>query len=514
MKIVSSEEMGKIDRIAINDYGIPSELLMGLAGKGCAEIIMKRYPEAHKAAVICGTGNNGGDGFCAAYYLKNSGRNPIVYITGNPEKISGAALTYKKICDNSSIPVKTIEDASELNDDLDLIIEAVFGTGFQGEVKEFHKTLFHEMSISSTPVVSLDMPGGLPSEGPIGSLYCVKADLTITIGLPKLSLVTYPGKRYTGELEILDIGFPEALTTSSSLKNNLVNKEYIRDILSEIKRDIEDHKYKRGHLLIAGGFEGMEGAALLAARAALETGAGLVTILTEQKSRPVIAGRIPEVMTTGINSYPSDGNGTIADEISSLFKNKKINAVLIGPGLGRTETARIMLFAIINELQSRPDIPLVADGDALFHISPLEKPLFESRKNPVLLTPHLMEGVRLLGADRDEVEKYPAGSAKKTAINSTCAVTFKGPATITTDGEELFVNTTGSSNLAAAGSGDVLAGIAATLALNLPPLQAGTAAAYIHGRAGDLLFDSGFPVSKAGDLIPKIKEALKETLNE
>jgi hydroxyethylthiazole kinase-like uncharacterized protein yjeF len=335
MKVVTAEEMQKIDRITIDDIGIPAEVLMGYAGKSIADYIVDRIfndlnPRLKRIAVFCGTGNNGGDGFVIAYFLFNKGFDVNIYIAGIIEKISAASNVYLNICKKCNMIIALVKD--DLNtitlEKYDLIVDALLGTGFKGVPRGVVKDSIIKINNAGVNILSVDLPSGLPSDGEAPEGEVVKADYTVTIGLPKVSLVTHPGKQYTGNLHVSDIGFPSALTNSSDLMIDLLDSDYVKAHLSLLK-DADSYKGDAGHILLVGGFDSMEGAIIMSAVSAFETGAGLATLLTTSQARHIIAGQIPELMTRTLNSFDMeqthDANAkvSIKKDINNFFKEDK-----------------------------------------------------------------------------------------------------------------------------------------------------------------------------------------------
>jgi ADP-dependent NAD(P)H-hydrate dehydratase / NAD(P)H-hydrate epimerase len=521
MKVTTALEMQEIDRITIGERGIPGEVLMGMAGKAVADHIMCGFPRVERVAIFSGTGNNGGDGFVAAYYLANGGTVADVFLIGSEDKISETSRIYHTLCRNSGIRITTISSAGDLADlDLesyDCVVDAILGTGFTGAAKGLAAEAIRIINDCDVYVVSVDVPSGLGSDGQAPEGEAVIADSTVTIGLPKLSLVTYPGKEYTGELHVADIGFPRSLVESDSLKNELIDQEYftknlIREIESEHCTRADTHKGARGHLLIIGGFDGMEGAALMVARAALETGAGLATLLTTSCARSVIAGKIPELITL---SFPEDidssshRSNVVKKELDAVIEAKKYDVLVIGPGMGRSRFAYEVFESVIAAISRLGIRRVLIDGDGLFHLSEYIVKGSLDRQVEWLVTPHFKEASRLMGISIDEIKNNRLRSAGGLAQRLSCVSLLKGPATIVSNGERYYINTTGSAALATAGSGDVLSGIIGSLMLRrFTMLQAASCGAWIHGKAADLYCsDNKYDVLKSTDMLAYIRKA-------
>ena len=507
MKVVTATQMREIDSTTIDLLGCPGEVLMGMAGKAVSDEVLARYPEAHRIAVFCGTGNNGGDGFVAAYLLYNRNRHVEIFVTGDPSRYTPSTSIYAKLCNNSHIRVNILNRANiaEINiSSFDLILDSMLGTGFTGELKGIAYDAIMLINSSGVPVLAVDIPSGLPSDGEAPLSDAVRAGCTVTMGLPKVSLVTWPGKMYAGDLVVADIGFPRSLTCSDSLKVDLADGDYIR-LHGPASLHGDAHKGERGHLLLAGGFDGMEGAILMAAGAALETGVGLVTVLTTENAREIIAGIYPEVMTLAFD----EGDASDAEAIRKLLGSRRYDALVIGPGMGRSDSARDFFKSMLKVIPDLGIRSVLIDGDGLFHAAEL----FAGKGLPGgthwVLTPHFLEASRLSGIPVEEIRKNRPLAATRCAGEMKATVLLKGPASIITDSDRMVINTTGNPAMATAGAGDVLSGITGALLLStLTPVDATALGAYIHGLAGDLAVKEN-GVLRATDITCFIRKALQ-----
>jgi ADP-dependent NAD(P)H-hydrate dehydratase / NAD(P)H-hydrate epimerase len=534
MKIVSAEEMKKIDSITIGEIGIPGEVLMGNAGMIVTEYISGIFSRSSKVCIFSGQGNNGGDGFVAGFLLRNRGFEVDIFTAGRFKAISKTSRVFFRACKKSGLPlypINTERNVKKINlSKYDLIIDALTGTGFKGAPRGIVKELISLINKSGKTIVSIDIPSGLPSNGEAPEGEAVHADHTVTIGLPKISLVTYPGKKYTGKLHVADIGFPKELTESPEIKRNLIDAVYAA---AKLRRnpDPDAHKGSSGSLLLVGGFDGMEGAIMLAAKAAFETGAGLVTLLTTENARSIIAGKIPEMITSSLLNIDSLHNeivreitdgltgedskkaklGEMAGHLISTWftENRKFDAIVIGPGIGRTSLSSVVFNAIIDYTGEHGPHRILIDGDGLYHLADYIK-----RKNlpaGAIITPHFLEASRLLGVPVEEIKKNRLKAAMDLTMNTGATVLLKGPSSIITDGSKTLINTTGNPALATAGSGDVLSGIIASMLLRgLDHPDAAGIGAYIHGLSADLhMKEFGTDTMKATDILSFIKKAVK-----
>ncbi len=510
IKAVTSGEMREIDRIAIDEVGIPASVLMNNAGRSVADYILENFKEK-KISIFCGTGNNGGDGFTAAYYLANNRIIPVIYLSGKKDKLSETSNVFMNLCEKMKIEIHEI-DEKNLNEVVipedSVIIDAVLGTGSTDSPRGIPLDFIRLINGSNGTVISIDIPSGLSSNGEYPSGECIKADVTITIGLPKISLVTYPCKQFCGRVIIQDIGFPYFLTTDSQLKVNLIDDFYF-NALNIFNSTPDTHKGERGHTLIIGGFENMEGAALLTASALFNTGCGLVTIATQIKSRPIIAGKIPESMTLSLPDDPDTGS------LSDLFESLKITSLIIGPGLGRTVYSEQIFKNTITFLKKNHIKRVLIDGDGLFHLAEFIKNEKLPGNIEFIITPHFLEASRILGKSVELLKLNRLESCKELSRFTGCITVLKGPSTIVSDGETSYINTTGNSGLATAGSGDVLTGIIGSFMNRcISAIEAAAAGVFIHGACADL-FGSTAECStmSASDIVLNIKSALKRKHN-
>ncbi|MFC1670877.1 NAD(P)H-hydrate dehydratase [Spirochaetota bacterium] len=500
MKVVRAEEMQEIDRITIDEMGIPGEVLMGFAGKSIADYVLRSFDGKDNIVVFSGTGNNGGDGFVIAYFLVNSGIDVTIVLAGKTDKVSETSRIYMELCGKCGIKIRELtgDTLKGLNiDSFDVAVDAIFGTGFKGSVKGIAGDLIKEINNSITIVVSVDMPSGLPSNGEAPEGEVVNADFTVTIGLPKISLVTYPGKKYAGEVLISDIGFPVSLTSSEDLKIDLVDDAYFNRGFTD-EPDPDTHKGERGHLLLVGGFDGMEGAIMLSARAALETGVGLISLLTTGNARNIIAGKIPELITAGL------------DDVDDFLSSRKYDSAVIGPGMGRDKSAKDVFENIIGKLAGAGIKNALIDGDGLFHLAGFLKENKLPRDVKFIITPHFKEASVILDKKMEDIKNDRLKACRELAGYVDSIAVLKGPGTIISGGGKTLINTTGNPYLATAGSGDVLSGIIGSLMLrDYSVLDMAGLGVFIHGRAADLFVkENEGKAMRASDIINYIGRTL------
>jgi len=503
MKVVTASEMRNIDKISIEEIGIPSLVLMERAGLSVIKRIKERFPQDKSIVIVAGGGNNGGDGLVIARNLFNEGRNVIVYLLSSIDKLSKDCFHQFKICEKLRVPIKIEErpDKKELKNKI--VVDAIIGTGLNKIIKQEIATIIEIVNSSDTSVVSVDIPTGVSSDTGEIMGNAIKASLTVTFGLPKIGHVLYPGKSLTGDLFIEDIGFPKWLLESDNLKNELVCKNNLK--LPQRKPDA--HKGIFGHVLVIGGSIGKTGAIRLSAKAALKAGAGLVTIAAPEVVINSLMASVVEEMT-----LPLKGSGTGIISIKALkqvldFLEKKANVLAIGPGMGRDKEVIEFVINVIRNIY----IPIVIDADGLYALKGKEE-IIKEIKAPLILTPHPGEMGYLIDKTPKEINKNRIEVARNFATQTGTYLILKGaPTVIAEPNGYCYINTTGNSAIATAGSGDVLTGIvAAMLAQGLSPLQASITAVWLHGIAGDIASERLTHYSTiASDIIKFLPEAFK-----
>ena len=425
--------------------------LMERAGTAVAREAMLAFPAARRFACVCGGGSNGGDGRVAARVLREAGLEA--------------------------------DDTTDV-DGYDVVVDALFGTGFSGEPRPEAASLVGRINDVDAAVVSVDLPSGVDASTGEVVGAAVDADLTVTFHAPKLGLVVAPGRFHVGRVVVADIGLDVVPTEHSRATTDVLRSVPLR-------RD-GDTKYTSGAVLVVGGQPGMTGAAALTARAAFRADAGYVALAVPDESLPVVETLLLEAVKTGWR------DDSAVEAIAGLAE--RAGALAIGPGLGRGEARRVL----VRELLERLELPAVVDADALFELEPVE------RDAPTVLTPHAGELARLLGTDSSWVDAHRLTAARKAAERFDAVVLLKGPDTIVAAPEGgVVVSDWGPPALATAGTGDVLTGIvAAFLAKGLEPAVAAAAGAVAHGRAAELApRRAGLVASDLLDAIPLALEA-------
>lgn len=517
MRVVTAEEMKQIDLSATEQYGIPGLVLMENAGLGVVKVIEQKYQDLRGKvfSIIVGKGNNGGDGLVVARHLLNRGGQVKVLLMAEPIEFKGDAKVNLSIWQKMGQPVYQLNQVSGMNIlklallSTDVIIDALYGTGFYGEVNEKAASVIELINSSNRPIISVDLPSGLEADTGKNSGICVKANHTVTFGLPKIGLVVEPGASFVGEIHIVDISLPRVLTETSAPVRQLLTKETVVRWLTP--RTPEGHKGTYGRVLVVAGSRGMVGAAKLAARGALKAGAGLVTLAVPRSVQPVVAAGLDEAMTKGL---PETAEGTLAlDALEMILEScQGVDVLAIGPGI----TTQPETVELIRALIPRLTIPTVIDADALNALVSTTDVLGNATI-PLIITPHPGEMARLLNLSVAEVQDNRLNSTIVTATEWNLVVLLKGARTvIASPAGNTYINPTGNPGMATGGSGDVLTGIiAGLLGQGLLPERATAAGAYLHGRAGDLAASQlGLHSTLAGDLLMFLPEAFKELAEE
>lgn len=504
MKIVTAEEMRRIDEAAINDYGIPGMVLMENAGLRVLEAVGELAGNEARIVVMCGRGNNGGDGLVVARHLYNRGARVTVVLLAAATDLRGDAQANLTIAQRLGVPIIESPPTRVLNrlaEDADLIVDGILGTGARGAIRGLSLAAIRAIRRCKGRVVAIDIPSGV--SGDDGSVLgeAVRADVTVTFALPKIGLYTYPGRAYCGNIQVADIGIPRALLEDDRVKTNLTTSAEVRAMLPP--REPAAHKGDCGRVVILGGSVGLTGAPVLAAQGALRAGAGLVTVGCTIGLNPVLEVKLTEAMTRPL---PETVSGTLGLEAvdSAVALAQSSDAVVIGPGLGREKETQEFARQVIRRCTK----PLVIDADALFALGGMPKHL---RQPPTILTPHPGEMARLCDSSVSEVQRDRLGCARYIAEATGAVVVLKGAGTvIASPNGEAWINPTGSVALATGGTGDVLSGIiGAFLAAGAAPLHAAVAGVYYHGAAGDLVASR---ISERGVVAGDIAQALPEVL--
>lgn len=510
MRVVTAQEMREIDRAAINDYGIPGIVLMENAGLAVAETIKEMLggKSGQVVTIFAGKGNNGGDGFVAARHLHNSGIDVKVLLLANPGEITGDAAINLNIWNKMGQKVYPVAGSDDFNAvrlflvKTDLIVDAIYGTGFKGPVREPVGRIMEAINAGGKPVVSVDVPSGLEADTGKVNGPCVRATTTVTFALPKLGLLFEPGAGYVGELKIADISIPQVLHESQLLKRNLLERQMAANWLPY--RPSASHKGDYGRVLLIAGSRGLTGAACLGAQAAARSGAGLVTLAVPEGLHGIVEAKLTEVMTAPL---PQTDRQTISLEalpsISGMLD--KADVLALGPGLStHPETVEL-----VQKLLPSLRIPCVLDADGLNALAG-HTHIFKKMQAPLIITPHPGEMSRLTGMPVNKIQQDRLAVVEKFSLAWKTVVVLKGvPTLVCSPDGEVYINPTGNPGMASGGSGDVLTGIiAGLLAQGMSPLTASAAGVYLHGMAGDLAAaQKGMMGMLAGDILDVLPQA-------
>ena len=514
MKVVTAEQMRALDKRATEQYAIPSLLLMenaGLAVFLAAEDMLEDIG-GKRIVVVAGPGNNGGDGFAVARHLHNTGADVFVAYYGDRDKAKGDALVNIEIAEKMGLPIEPLNNAEPLQDCLvntDLIIDALLGTGIQGEVRPLFAEIISAINSSGVPVLSVDIPSGVNADtgGICGT--AIYADATVTFALPKIGLVTYPGAERAGSLIVADISIPAEALEDNDSRVYLLDDDIARSYLPIRRPDANKGTF--GHLAVVAGSVGMTGAATLAAEGALRIGTGLVSVAVPESLNDIMEIKLTEAMTIPVTEGKARAFGHAS--LERVFEIiEKRDAVVIGPGFGRNEDTITFTLELIRGLTR----PAIIDADALYAIS-TDISVLKERVAPIVITPHPGEMATLLGTTAADVQSNRLETARSFASEYNVVVVLKGAGTVVASPSgDAYINTTGTSGMATGGTGDVLSGmIGGLLAQRLEPLSAAAAGVYLHGLAGEIAADKlGDAAMIASDVANSLSDAMQQVIQE
>jgi len=485
MKIVSASEMREIDRATGQKFGVPSLTLMENAGAAVADFVQSRYPSAKRVGVICGKGNNGGDGFVAARKLKEAGREVRLLLLAEPSELRGDAAGMFGKLSLTPVIVKSKEELKRARSvfDSDILIDAILGTGFRSPVSGLYAEAIALLNAREAPVIAVDIPSGADADVMGEQTGAVtRAGAIVTFTAPRPAHVF--GGLTAGPTVIAPIGSPdEAIVSSQDL--NLISARDVASLIAPRPRD--SNKGSFGHVLVVGGSLGKAGAAAMAGMSALRAGAGLSTIATAKSILPTVAGFHPEIMTEPLAETRAGSISKRAlDRIAELAEGKTVLA--IGPGISRIpETA-----AFVRALVASQKTQIVLDADGLNAFEGRAQEL-KGKGRTLVITPHPGEMARLTGSTVAAVQRNRIEVARTFSRKQELLVVLKGHRTLiaTPDGT-VWVNTTGNPGMATGGTGDILTGMVAGMIAQNPTriFQAVLGAVHLHGRAGDLACQS------------------------
>src|SRR5262245_37069667 len=506
--VFTAAEMRAVDQRAIATLGIPGTQLMEKAGTGAAELIGRAFSpiRGKRVAILCGRGNNGGDGFVVARRLRARGARVQLWLFARRSDVKGdaaAALRRWRGRIEEVTADEELETLARALAEMDVVVDGLLGTGLGGPARGLIARGIELVNAAGRPVVALDVPSGLGAD--TGAIIgpTVRAARTATFAGWKRGLLAYPGASYAGQVAVVDIGVPRD-QVARGIPTFLLEEADVRAHFPPRPRDA--HKGRYGHLLIVAGSMGKTGAAALAGRAALRSGVGLCTIATPVSQQPIVAGLGLEFMTEPLPETPAqsialEARGRILELLG------RADAIALGPGLSLDPATQELVRALVREVAR----PMVVDADALSalagHLDALDQ-----AAGPRLLTPHPGEMARMLGTTVAEGEADRIEAARAFATRHRAHLALKGAGTViaSPDGR-VFINSTGNPGMASGGSGDVLTGMSGAFAARgLEPLIALQSACFLHGLAGDIAADErGEESLIAGDIVEAIAQAMK-----
>ena len=489
MFVLSRKDMYAIDKFTIEKVGIPGKKLMENAGKGCSEFINDLITPESKIALFCGSGNNGGDGFVIAHYLQNWQHSPEIFLMGNPDKMSEETLSNYHKCEELCIPIYKIEEKPNDLSEFDLIVDAIFGVGLKGEVKGWQADVINKINSSCRTVVAIDIASGIDANTGQAEI-AVDADFTLTMAAMKYGQMLGKGREKSGEVLVINIGVPDDVFLKFPLKGKLATC----DNVVFPYRSKFSHKGNYGRIGIIAGSPGFTGAAILASKAALRAGAGMITLFHPLGLETIFENQLLEVMTYTLP--------LIMDEKSSLFdanvieefiiKLNSMDVLLIGPGIGRSEE----MADLIKQITVSWNKPMILDADALNILADNISILDNISDKQVILTPHIGEFARLCDVKTEDILKDPLQYLQDFTAKYKCNVLLKSATSIYCDETGFVFDITGNDGLSTGGSGDVLAGmITSFVGQQLSMKDAAVSASYLMGETAEKLAEIRKPAS-------------------
>ena len=511
MRVLNSQQMREADRRTIEERGVPSAVLMENAGRQVVVAMDAAYPQlaSMRVAVLCGRGNNGGDGFVVARMLHDRRVDVAVYLMGRCADVQGdARVMLERLQATGKDAIEIADTAAWEWHRTDLlsaavIVDALFGTGLARPLTGLAERMVTDVNASNKPVVAVDLPSGLSGDSAEIAGPAIRASLTVSFGAPKLPLVMSPARALTGKLVVADIGIPQDVVSAvDGPQIELLTAASMRALIPQRRAD--SHKGTYGRVLVIAGSRGKTGAAYLSAMAALRSGAGLVTIATPVSCLPIVAALGAEFMTEPL---PETSDGAVAAEAVERALDIPADVIAVGPGLGQSAAT----VAFVRALVARSRVPLVIDADGLNAFGGQADLLAARQQVDAIVTPHPGEMARLTGLSINVVQQRRLDVAREFAAAQRVVVVLKGDRTvIATPSGEVFINPTGNPGMATGGTGDVLTGVIAAWFGQLHAAgPAASLAVYLHGLAGDLAAAEGGETALiAGDLLPRLGAAV------
>ena len=513
MRVLNTQQMREADRRTIDEIGLPSIVLMENAGRQAVAAMEAAFDDlaTSHVAVLCGRGNNGGDGFVVARTLAQRGVRSTVFLLGAVAEVRGDARTNLEVLGRIGLTVVEIANAQDWElhftevSECDVVVDALLGTGFSGTLTGLLETVVADVNGLGVPIVAIDLPTGVSADSHEIAGSAIEATMTVTLAAPKIPLVFPPADSHGGDLVIADIGIPPPVIDElEGPYIELLTRERMRELVPA--RAADSHKGDFGRVLIVAGSLGKTGAAHLAALGALRSGAGLVTVAAPRSAVPIIASMGPEYMTEPLEETAA---GTVDFSALDRVLDMKADVIALGPGLGQDPSTA----AFVQGLVERAGVPLVVDADGLNAFAGEADRLLGRDGVDVIITPHPGELARLVNVSVEAVQHDRLNYAREFAASHRAHVVLKGHRTIIAGPENrAFINLTGNAGMATGGTGDVLTGmIAAWFAQLLDAEAACKLAVYLHGTAGDLAeADEGEVALVASDVANHLGDAVLE----
>lgn len=482
-KACYAQQMRDIDKAAEEIGKIPSIVLMENAALAIVGELKKDFPDlkSKSAVIFCGSGNNGGDGFCAARHLYNMGVCVRVYLVSGNGMKGDAGINFD-IIKQMGVDIEAVTDTDNLDMIIrahDIVIDAIFGTGVHGEISGLQAEVIRCINENSKYTLAVDVPSGINSD--MGEIcgVSVRADKTVTFAAYKIGMLQFPAADFTGETVVSDISIPDYIIENQGINVNVTDSAFVRENMP--MRADNSQKGDYGKVLIIAGSRGMSGAAYLASEAAVTMGSGLVTLAVCEELNDIMEVKTTEVMTIPLKGENGHISAEAAEEIIACLD--RFDAVLIGPGLGLNAEVG----EVLSKLLTNSKIPVIVDADGI-NAAARDMEILKASSCPLVFTPHTVEMARLTKKDRLYIEANRFEVSAEFAERYGASILLKGHHTIVTAPNGIqYINITGNSGLATGGSGDVLAGIIVSLAARgIDEAKSAAMAAYIHGMAGDI----------------------------
>ncbi|MBW6411452.1 NAD(P)H-hydrate dehydratase [Clostridium weizhouense] len=500
MEIFLSKQCKEIDRITIENIGIPSIVLMeNAASSVCAEIRNK----GESFFIFCGHGNNGGDGLAIARHLISIGKKVKLMIIGINEKYTDDFITNLKILDNiGNVDITKINKEEDINEKLineikhyDVIVDCIFGVGLNRKLTGIFELLIKQLNENSKLIVSVDVPSGLNCDSGLEEGIAIKADFTYTFEVLKEGFLNYNAIKYLGKVKVLNIGIPDIVKKENSNNLYILNKKEYKNLVP--KRKIYGHKGNYGRSVIIAGSVGFTGAAFITTECTVRAGCGLTTLVCPEKIQPILSEKLTEAMTLSIESKKLD----------ELLKQADV--IAMGPGLGIGERQEKLMEKIINNTTC----PIVFDADAITLLAK-NKSLMKYLGGRLIMTPHPGELARFMDTTISEIENNRIKIAKKLSKEYNSIILLKGYNTVISNGVDTYINPTGNSKMASGGMGDALTGIITALVSQGMQLdKASLLGAYIHGAIAEDLSETSYIIN-ARDIIENLPLKINSLIKE